>query len=136
MVVLSLILAADGSKFRAMAAEEASPSLAFSRVPEAVDWRSLSWHYAPVAASALLAGSGQMLQGEWQKGWGHLLLSGIFYEAAQDGTNRSDNLLRFVGAAGLCAIGAYSVYDAFRGVDASQDGATAQAVQARGTRTR
>lgn len=77
--------------------------------------------YAPIAASALLPGSGQVWQGQWAKGVGQLgavalCLAAIGYSESQQGNTASamgaDGSVRVFASAGLLALAIWSPLDA------------------------
>jgi hypothetical protein len=69
--------------------------------------------YVPVAASIVVPGSGQIMQGEWLKGLLHLGIGAAFLAASQYGNGQIDPTWRLIGGVGLIGIGVWSPWDAY-----------------------
>lgn len=77
--------------------------------------QSFDWgRMIPVVSSALVPGSGQLLQGEWIKGIIHLGFAAACMTAIQLGASQTDGTYKIVGGLGLVGIGLWSPWDAFQ----------------------
>lgn len=72
--------------------------------------------YLPVATSLVVPGSGQALQGRWEKGMVHLGVMAVSLMAFKSGTEQGDRPLQILGGAGLLGITLWSPWDAYLGL--------------------
>ncbi len=76
--------------------------------------RPLEWlDYVPVGSSLLIAGSGQMMQGQWQKGATHLSLMALSLLAFKSASDQGDRPIQVLSGLGLVGIALWSPWDAF-----------------------
>jgi len=109
----------------ALATGSELPSYEAAPAPAIPAHQTVEWpQYIPVAASLVVPGSGQVLQGEWLKGLAHLGFGAACLAATQFGANQPDGTLRLVGGIGLVGIGLWSPWDAYQRVAPHQEEAT------------
>lgn len=109
---MSLILAAIATFTLAQSPDSILSDPVFPE--DAVIQEAPAWQrFVPVAASLIVPGTGQMLQGEWGKGWLHLGVSSLCLAAIQIGSGRKDFNYQFIGGVGAIAIGLWSPWEAF-----------------------
>lgn len=82
--------------------------------PDAIIAETPAWQrFVPAVSSLIVPGTGQMLQGEWGKGWLHLGVSSLCLAAIQYGAGRKDFNYQFIGGVGALAIGLWSPWEAW-----------------------
>lgn len=87
--------------------------------PEPAHSRSLG--YLPVATSLVAPGSGQLLQGDWEKGFTHLGVMAVSLLAFKSGAEQGDRPMQVLAGLGLVGITLWSPWDAFQS-EASRQG--------------
>ena len=70
--------------------------------------------YLPVATSLVVPGSGQMLQGNWEKGLTHLGVMSVSLLAFKTGAEQGDRPMQLLGGLGLLGITLWSPWDAYQ----------------------
>lgn len=100
---------------------EPMPVLELSE-PELASSRHLA--YLPVATSLVVPGSGQMLQGDWEKGLAHLGVMTVSFLALKTGAEQGDRPMQVLGGLGLVGITLWSPWQAFQTVQSETSGGT------------
>lgn len=77
---------------------------------------ALDLTYLPVATSLVVPGSGQAIQGHWEKGLVHLGVMAVSMMAFKSGIDQGDRSLQILGGAGLLGITLWSPWDAYLGL--------------------
>mgnify|MGYP001245787042 CR=1 FL=1 len=78
--------------------------------------RSFDLTYLPVASSLIVPGSGQAMQGRWERGLTHLGLMAVSLMAFKAGSEQGDRPLQALGGLGVVGITLWSPWDAFHGL--------------------
>lgn len=78
-----------------------------------------AWDYLPVATSLVVPGSGQTLQGRWEKGLVHMGVMAASLMAFKSGTDQGDRPLQVMAGVGLLGITLWSPWDAYLGLPTS-----------------
>lgn len=73
------------------------------------DWTA----FVPVVASAIVPGSGQLMQGDWGKGLLHLGFGAACLAAIQLGGDQPGGTVKLIGGIGLMGIGFWSPWEAY-----------------------
>ena len=76
--------------------------------------------YLPVASSLVVPGSGQAMQGRWEKGVTHLGLMAVSLVAFKAGSEQGDRPMQVLGGLGLVGIALWSPWDAYQALTNSE----------------
>jgi phage tail protein X len=91
------------------AADPPSLTVTQSFAPRPLEWLD----FVPVGSSLVIAGSGQMMQGRWDKGGTHLSLMALSLLAFKTASDQGDRPMQALSGLGLLGIALWSPWDAF-----------------------